>query len=64
MFIGFIILFIFICCVGVFLYTKVHDLYDNIDELYDMYYDGGYWKKREEKKNKKKKVVNFDKCIL
>lgn len=53
--------FIFICCVGVFLFIQLKEKEDEIEELYDLYYSHI----EEDKKIKKKeKVIRYDKRIF
>lgn len=56
-----IINFIFICCVGVFLYIQLKEKEDEIEELYDLYYKH---LEDEEKVKKKGKVVRYDRNIF
>ena len=53
--------FIFICCVGVFLYIQLKEKEDEIEELYDLYYKH---LEDEEKVKKKGKVVRYDRNIF
>lgn len=47
--------FIFTCCLGVFFFIKLKDKEDDIEELFDMFYEEININKEYKKKNKKSK---------
>lgn len=47
--------FIFTCCLGVFFFIKLKDKEDDIEELFDMFYEEININKEYMKKNKKSK---------
>lgn len=55
MYVLIIINFIFTCCLGVFFFIKLKDKEDDIEELFDMFYEEININKEYKKKNKKSK---------
>lgn len=47
--------FIFTCCLGVFFFIKLKDKEDDIEELFDMFYEEININKEYKEKNKKSK---------
>lgn len=57
--------FLLICFVGVFLFNQLKEKEDDIDELYNLYYEHLTEDKSiEVKKNKKGSVIKFDRSIF
>lgn len=55
MYILIIMNFIFTCCLGVFFFIKLKDKEDDIEELFDMFYEEININKEYKEKNKKNK---------
>ena len=55
--------FIFMCFIGVFLFIKLKEKEDDIEELYDLIYEQNQikdYKKKQESKKQKGVILNYD----
>ena len=59
MYILLIINFLFSCCIGVFLYNQLKEREDEIEELYNLFYDFINSEQNKKKNIRKDKVMYF-----
>ena len=65
MYILLLINFLFIFCIGVFLYNQIKETEDSVEELYDLYYEHLEEERNyKAKKEKKGRVIKIDSSIF